>query len=359
MKLERYFTWKIYRGGEKDEEFTTRIEVGHSDTDIFLLAEAKSRKKTLYEGFQTQSDKVLNFWTQNPEPFTPLINSISQALSTPSGTTVTGVIPDVSGEFKDRYEDEPELDFDSVKHEIDERALHLHPYKDDEFLGHVFVPSRPEMRDGELSEESQLEELKSLLESVQSSFNSSDNDDETVPEGESAEEAGPNISELRKKELVELLEQGESEQIEFKETFLYHTYKEEPDKELKQEIAKEVCSFANTEGGVVIIGVEDDEKEVTGLSRDYDIINKGKDGFEVQLHTEIASRLGDTVDASCVESEFRTHDEKEVCMIWVSASSEPVYFEDDDNTTFYVRSGSSKRPLSIDDVVRYIDEHWN
>ncbi|WP_434530004.1 helix-turn-helix domain-containing protein (plasmid) [Haloarcula sp. NS06] len=313
-------------GEKKDEEFKARIEVGHTDTEMFLLAEAESRKDTLYDGFQTQSDKVINFGTQNTEGFTPIINGISQALSTPSGTRITGVIPDVSGKFEDRFEDEPELDFDLIKHEIDERALHLHPYDDGEFLGHVFVPHRPEMRDGEMSEETQLDELKSLLESVQSSFNSVESDEETAPEGEPAEGGRADISELRTKELAELLERGESEQIEFKETFLYHTYKKEPDKTLKEEVAKEVCSFANTDGGVVIIGVEDEEKEVMGLKRDYDVIKKGKDGFEVQLHTEIASRLGDTADASCVESEFRTRDEQEVCLIWVTAESRTSLF---------------------------------
>ena len=357
MKLERQFRFKIYRGGEKDEEFTTRIEVGHTDTELFLLAEAKNRKDTLYEGFQTQSDKVLHFGTENSEAFAPLLNSLSQAMSTPSGTRVTGVIPDVSGEFKDRVDDEPERQFDTLQHEIDDRALHLHPYDGDDFIGHLFVPIRPEMRDGELADENQLEELNGLIESVQSSFNSSGSDEPGVEENMPPEETA-SVSELRKKKLLELLELGESEQVEFKETLLYHVHKQEADKELKEEAAKEVCSFANSKGGVVIIGIEDGEKEVMGLSRDYDLMKKGKDDFEVQLHTEIAGKLGNTVDASYVELEFRTQDEKEVCLVWVTASPDPVYFEGDNDKTFYVRSGSSKRPLSVDEAVNYINKHW-
>jgi hypothetical protein len=87
-------------------------------------------------------------------------------------------------------------------------------------------------------------------------------------------------------------------------------------------------------------------------------MKKGKDDFEVQLRTEIAGKLGNTVDASCVELEFRTQDEKEVCLVWVTASPDPVYFEDDNDKTFYVRSGSSKRPLSVDEAVDYINKHW-
>jgi hypothetical protein len=273
MKLERYFRFNIYRGGEKDEEFTTRIEVGHTDTELFLLAEAKNRKDSLYEGFQTQSDKVLNFGTENAEAFVPLINSLSQAMSTPSSTRVTGAIPDVSGEFKDRVDDDPERQFDTLQHEIDDRALHFHPYEDGDFIGHLFVPIRPEMRDGELTGESHLEELKDLIESVQSSFNSSGSDEAAVEEEEPPEETA-SVRELGKRELVELLELGESKRVEFKETFLYHVHKQEADKELKEEVAKEVCSFANSKGGVVIIGIEDDEKEVMGLSRDYNLMKK-------------------------------------------------------------------------------------
>lgn len=58
---------------------------------------------------------------------------------------------------------------------------------------------------------------------------------------------------LRRRELLELIEGGEDLQTEFKQRF-----------SSSEKIAKEIMAFANTSGGVIIFGV-DDNKQVVGV----------------------------------------------------------------------------------------------
>ena len=67
--------------------------------------------------------------------------------------------------------------------------------------------------------------------------------------------------------LESLIEKGENHRIDFKETLLYDVYQDQANKELKKTAVKEIASFANAEGGTLIIGVDDDKK-TKGLERD-------------------------------------------------------------------------------------------
>jgi len=58
-------------------------------------------------------------------------------------------------------------------------------------------------------------------------------------------------------EILKLIEKGENKRIEFKETAFFDVRKEEKVSYIKREIAKEICSLANTEGGTVLIGIDE------------------------------------------------------------------------------------------------------
>lgn len=50
------------------------------------------------------------------------------------------------------------------------------------------------------------------------------------------------------KPVPELIGDEESKYLEYKETFLYDVYQDQPNPELKSEVAKEVCAFGNSWG---------------------------------------------------------------------------------------------------------------
>lgn len=156
----------------------------------------------------------------------------------------------------------------------------------------------------------------------------------------------------------ELIQRGENARIEFKETFLYDVHRNQANKDLKATVVKEIASLTNAEGGVVIIGVKDDTKEITGLDRDFKLMQKGKDDFELQLTREISERLGHMMASVYTEVEFEEVNSQEVCVIWVDPNPEPVFFEDDRQDRFYVRSGSSADPLTMQEAQQYIEQHF-
>lgn len=160
-----------------------------------------------------------------------------------------------------------------------------------------------------------------------------------------------------REEISDLIDQGENVRIELKETFLHDVYQNQANKDLKRSVVKEIASLSNAQGGVVIIGVEDEEKEVKGLDRDLKLMG-GKDDFELQLNREIKNRLGHLIATAYTEVTFETVRGKEVCAVWVDESPEPVYFQDGDEERFYARNGSSAEPLTIQDAQEYIERQF-
>lgn len=159
--------------------------------------------------------------------------------------------------------------------------------------------------------------------------------------------------------IEDLIARGENARVEFKETFLYDVYREQPNKELKTEVAKEIAAFANSGGGVVIIGVEDKNHTPVGIERDLNLMQDGLDDFELQLNGVIGDRLGQMMKSAYTHVSFEEIDGKTVCVVYVDDSPDPVYFKDGNNEKFYVRSGSSSEPLGIQDANRYIQRNWS
>jgi hypothetical protein len=65
------------------------------------------------------------------------------------------------------------------------------------------------------------------------------------------------------------------------------------------------------------------------------------------------------MDAAYTHVSFEDVEGKEVCVVWVEDSPKPVFFDEGDDEKFYVRAGTSARPLGIQEANEYIDEHWS
>jgi len=95
-----------------------------------------------------------------------------------------------------------------------------------------------------------------------------------------------------------------------------------------------------------------------GLDRDLKLMPGGKDDFELQLNQEIDNRLNHMMASVYTQVESETLDDGEVCVIWVESSPEPVFFDDGEQEEFYVRSGSSADPRTIQEAQEYIAQHF-
>src|SRR6266487_5581073 len=86
--------------------------------------------------------------------------------------------------------------------------------------------------------------------------------------------------------LAELIDKGENDWVEFKEAACWNARLNRKDDSMRDNVIQEVAAFLNSrEGGVVLIGVEDDGNSV-GLEGDYKIANQQKqnrDGYRLFL----------------------------------------------------------------------------
>ena len=186
-------------------------------------------------------------------------------------------------------------------------------------------------------------------------------------------------------EILEKLKQSESNSLEFKASLLVpnestekimvrHKIKNRKNldsliQKLKKDIVysamKTIAAFANTDGGSLIIGVEDRTGKVIGLENDFRYVNNNDgDGFLIELKNQIKSYFrGTGVMATIPVMEMINIDGKDICHIQVNPSKEVcVIYEDMEAKSgrfalekYYVRSSNSSEEFSPRD---FFEKHW-
>jgi len=155
------------------------------------------------------------------------------------------------------------------------------------------------------------------------------------------------------RDIEELLQAGENEKVEFKSSIRYDYFRKTTNRDLEMVIAKTIVGFMNAKGGKLILGVDDDGNTL-GLEKDFKTLkHKNRDGYEREIFRIISTQLG---HEACFSNHisFYIFDQKEICVIDIEPSSKPVYVDDGENTTFYVRTGNATYPLTVKETVDYL-----
>jgi energy-coupling factor transporter ATP-binding protein EcfA2 len=162
----------------------------------------------------------------------------------------------------------------------------------------------------------------------------------------------------RESVLERLIARGESERVEFKSTMRYNRKAGRADKEMGREIAKTLCAFMNTEGGTLIIGVDDDGMAL-GLDYDFSTLGskKNQDGFEQAFAKVVGDYLSPEAD-QYIRSHFEAYQDKSIYVVKVEKSPKPVFCLFDGVRSFYVRSMTIKRKLDVQDTLDYVIKHF-
>tara|TARA_R110002126_G_scaffold4304_5_gene22753 strand:+ start:1457 stop:2239 length:783 start_codon:yes stop_codon:yes gene_type:complete len=158
---------------------------------------------------------------------------------------------------------------------------------------------------------------------------------------------------LLQRDIAEIIADGENEKVEFKSSIRYDYFRKATNRDLEIVIAKTIVGFMNTKGGKLIIGV-DDEGNTLGLENHYKTLkHKNKDGYERAIFRIISTQLG---HEACFSNHisFYVINEKEICVVDIEPSKEPVYVNDGTSTTFYVRTGNATYPLTVKETVDYL-----
>jgi ATP-dependent DNA helicase RecG len=136
---------------------------------------------------------------------------------------------------------------------------------------------------------------------------------------------------MLKKELKELLRNGENTEIEFKRDNLR-----------PEQLAKEIVAFANSYGGRVLIGIED-TGEVTGVRRDK---------LEEWIMDVVCGRYIHPIIIPKYE-EIQWSDKKRVAIISILAGiAKPYVLRYNNREDIYIRTGSISRLASREQIIR-------
>jgi len=158
-------------------------------------------------------------------------------------------------------------------------------------------------------------------------------------------------------ELKKLIIKDEDEKFEMKSTLRFDLRENKVNKKLEYVIAKTVSAFLNSEGGVLVIGV-DDFKNVLGLEKDINTLSKKDiDGFELHLRNIIKKHLGSSFE-KYLKITFPTIDEMTICKVQVLKSGKPVFATYEGKDSFYVRIGNSSIPKNREEQSEYVKLHW-
>lgn len=154
-----------------------------------------------------------------------------------------------------------------------------------------------------------------------------------------------------------LIPLGESSTLEFKSTLQWDMVHQRVNKDLRYSVLKTIAAFLNTQGGTLLIGVEDNG-EICGLDYDLKVVNKhNTDGFQMLLMQLVSEKIGPHAGAF-VHPRFEEVDGKLVCVVDIDKASEPVFLKTAKGKEFFVRLGSMTKSLDPEETVQFISANW-
>lgn len=156
--------------------------------------------------------------------------------------------------------------------------------------------------------------------------------------------------------IANLIRNGENSKVEFKSSLIWDYKQERPNKLISMVVARTVSCFMNSDGGVVLLGV-DNEGKIIGLDKDLAQLDGSLDNFELHFTNTINTCLG-KINRPQASISFERISGKHVAVIEVRKAQRPVYIKNEGKTEFFIRSGNSCQPLDISEANTYTKDHW-
>lgn len=134
-------------------------------------------------------------------------------------------------------------------------------------------------------------------------------------------------------EIITLLEQGEGQSVEF-------------EKQIPQieDLARDIVAFANSDGGKIILGLDDKNKHLVG-------IDLSSEDFKTRTNQVIDKRCSPKI---AIEIDILKKGDKEIAVITVPEGEEKPYKTDD---ICYLRDGNVSRPAKEEEE-KLITNPW-
>ena len=159
--------------------------------------------------------------------------------------------------------------------------------------------------------------------------------------------------EVQHRSVAELVTLGESMVLEFKSTLQWDVVQNKQNNDLRYSVLKTIAAFMNSEGGTLIIGVED-KGSIYGLKNDLQLMGGSLDKFEQTLANLVVDRIG---PASVPYLRMRCEDigNKTVCVVTVEPVRDGVFLSTTKGKEFFIRVGNTTRSLDPEQTHEYLN----
>ena len=155
----------------------------------------------------------------------------------------------------------------------------------------------------------------------------------------------------------EMLKTGEHEKLEFKTSLRWDMKQNQVNRELEKTVMKTVTAFLNSDGGHLLMGVDDKGKPI-GLENDFaSLVRQDADGFENHFNNLFKSMVGSEF-RRLVKLTFNNIENKTICLINVEPGHKPAYLKTGNGEDFYIRTGNVTTPLKMSEVAAYTSSWW-
>jgi hypothetical protein len=154
-------------------------------------------------------------------------------------------------------------------------------------------------------------------------------------------------------DVEQLILAGESDLLEFKSTLRLNLYTNRNDREIEQAVLKTLVAFLNSEGGTLLVGVEDDGN-VLGINADK---FQNEDKFLLHFTNLVNDRIGKQY-ADHIRGNLREVGDKKILRVDCLPNPTPVFLNVAGEDELYIRTGPSTVQLSAKEVLEYTRKHF-
>ena len=146
---------------------------------------------------------------------------------------------------------------------------------------------------------------------------------------------------------------GEGLKIEFKSTLRVNLHTNKTDVKIEQSALKTIAAFLNSNGGTLVIGVNDDGE---ALSIDTDGF-PNEDKMNLHLVNIVKSRMG-AEHMLHIQPRFDDFQHKRVLVVDCNPGYTPVYVKHSGTEQFFIRTGAATSELTPSQIQTYINQRF-
>ena len=155
--------------------------------------------------------------------------------------------------------------------------------------------------------------------------------------------------------ITSIISNGESDNLEFKQSFTLDTKDPNGGKNEKVELSalKTIAAFLNTRGGTLLLGIHD-KGEILGVEKEIKLFGNDTDKYKLFIKDKIKNRLGAQV-ADYIQWDVKVIGDIKIVEFTCAQSKEPVWIDKKD---FYIRMSPATELLEGQAIYQYTNSHF-